>query len=150
MKLIPWQRSVLTQRTDSFFNRLFEHSFDFTFNDRLPETFRANLVPAVNIVEDDKALTVSVELPGLDEKDIDVEVVGNQLVISAERKFEEEKKDKEFHRMEHHYGTFSRTVTLPIGLQTDAVDAVYKNGILTVVMAKEEPTPVAKIEVKPG
>ena len=150
MKLIPWQRPALTRRTDSLFSKLFEDPFDFNFNDRLPETFRTNLVPAVNVAEDEKALTVSVELPGLEEKDIDVEVMGNQLVISGERKFEEEKKEKDFHRVEHQYGSFSRTVTLPTGLKTDAVDAVYKKGILTVSIPKVEPTPVAKIKVKTG
>ena len=150
MKLIPWQRPALTRRTDSLFNRLFEDAFDFNYNDKLPETFRTNLVPAVNVAEDEKALTVSVELPGLEEKDIDVEVMGNQLVISGERKFEEEKKEKDFHRVEHQYGSFSRTVTLPTGLKTDAVDAVYKKGILTVSIPKVEPTPVAKIKVKTG
>lgn len=150
MRLIPWTRDPLglTRRTDSLFNRLFDEPFAFT--DQLPETFRSNLVPAVNIAEDEKALTVSAELPGLEEKDIDVQVMGNQLVISAERKFEEEKKEKEYHRVEHQYGSFSRTVSLPTGLKTDAVDAVYKNGILTVSIPKIEPTPTAKIKVKHG
>ena len=146
MKLIPWHRSALS-RTDSLFNRLFEAPF---FTERLPEAFHSTLAPAVNIAEDDNTLTISVELPGLEEKDIDVQILDDHLVIAAERKFEDEKKDKEFRRVEHHYGSFSRTIALPTGLKTDGVDAVYKKGILTVSIPKLEPTPAPKIEVKPG
>ena len=148
MKLIPWHRAPLSRRADSLFSRLFEDPFGFT--DQLPEEFRSPLVPAVNIAEDDKALTVSVELPGLEEKDISVQVMGNQLAISAERRFDEEKQEQEFHRVEHRYGSFSRTISLPTGLRADAVDAVYKKGILTVAIPKLEPTPTRKIQVKRG
>ena len=148
MRLIPWHRSALSRRADSLFNRFFEDPFNFT--EQLPEVLQSAPVPAVNIAEDEKTLTVSAELPGLEEKDINVQIMGNQLVISAERKFEEEKKEKEFLRVEHQYGSFSRTITLPTGLRTDAVEAVYKKGILTVAIPKIEPTPAAKIEVKTG
>ena len=148
MRLVPWHRSALSRRTESLFNRFFEDPFNFT--EQLPEVLQRASVPAVNIAENEKTFTVSAELPGLEEKDIDVKVLGNQLVISAERKFEEEKKEKEFLRVEHQYGSFSRTISLPTGLRTDAVEAVYRKGILTLAIPKIEPTPAAKIEVKPG
>src|SRR5262245_54930037 len=83
---------------------------------RLPETFRATMLPAANVSETDKAFTISVDLPGLEEKDIDVRMMGSQLMISAERKWEEEKKGREFHRVESQFGRFERTVTLPENL----------------------------------
>jgi HSP20 family protein len=149
MRLVPWHRSPLSRRSaEPLFDRFFDDGF--RFGDHLPEALQSASAPAVNIAENEKALTVSAELPGLEEKDIDVQVMGNQLVISAERKFEAEKKEKEFLRVEHQYGSFSRTITLPTGLRTDAVEAVYKKGILTVEIPKLEPTPTAKIEVKTG
>lgn len=115
---------------------------------RLPAAFASGNVPAVNLAETDKEITVTVELPGLEDKDIDVSWNGNLLCIKAERKFEEEKKDKRYHYVECQYGTFARTLTMPEGLRKDAVDARYKNGILTLVIPKVEPTPAMKVKVK--
>jgi HSP20 family protein len=117
---------------------------------RLPEVFRGTMMPAVNVSETDKTFMVGVDLPGLEEKDIDVKIMGNQLTISAERKWEEEKKGKEFHRVESQYGRFERTVMLPDDLKTGACEGVYKKGVLTITIPKTAPTPATKINVKSG
>jgi HSP20 family protein len=127
---------------------ILDRMFETPYTNRLPEVFQTGMAPAVNIAESEASFTVSVELPGLNEADIDVQVLGNQLVIAAERRFDEDKKGKEFHRVEHLYGSFSRSITLPTGLRTDTVDARYKKGILTLTIAKVEPTPAAKVKVK--
>jgi HSP20 family protein len=128
-----------------------ESFFDRPAFEQLPEVFRRPAFPPINLSENASTLTVTAELPGLDEEDLDVQVMGNQLVISGERKWEkEEKKDKEFHRVESQYGSFSRTVTLPVGLRLDKAEATYDKGMLAIRFPKVEPTPAAKIKVKKG
>ncbi|MEZ5965006.1 MAG: Hsp20/alpha crystallin family protein [Planctomycetota bacterium] len=117
---------------------------------RLPAALTGDVMPAVNLGETDKEVTVSVELPGLEEKDIDVSWSGNQLCIKAERKFEAEKKEKHYHYVESQYGTFARTLVMPEGLKRDQVDARFKNGVLTLTIPKVEPTPATKVKVKAG
>jgi HSP20 family protein len=114
----------------------------------LPEVFRTTNLPPVNVSETDKAFSIAFDLPGLEEKDIDVKVMGNQLSISAERKWEEEKKGREFYRVESQFGRFERSVTLPENLKVGAGDANYKKGVLTVTLPKMETTPPQKISVK--
>ncbi len=155
MKLFPTVR----QRSDELLRRPFTSLFDDFFGNgwswnvpalttRLPQAFAQAMIPAVDIAEEEKTLIVSLEMPGLDEKDIKVEVLGNQLIVSAERKFEQEKKGKDYHRVEQEYGSFQRTLQLPTGLKTDQIEAVYKRGILMLTIPKVEPTPTKKIAVK--
>lgn len=146
MKLALWPRH--RARANEVVPSMFDRFFDAPLFEHLPEAFQTGLTPAVNIAENEQNWTVTVEMPGLNEEDIDVQVLGNQLMISAERKFEEEKKDKEFHRVEHQYGSISRSITLPPGLRTDEIDAVYKKGILTLEIPKVEPTPSSKVKIK--
>lgn len=133
-------------RLDQMFGNWFENFFPST--NKLPEVFRTVNTPPINVSETDKNFCVSVELPGLEEKDISVQMMGDQLTITGERKWEEEKKGKEFHRVESQYGTFTRVVTLPENLRTENPEAVYKRGVLTITFQKVEPTPAAKIKVK--
>lgn len=154
MKLTPWRRqeSLPVQSLASWIQRFFDDGWTDTsaVANRLPETFTRGNVPAVNVAETDKEMTVTVELPGLKEEDINVTFQGDQLAIRAERKFEEEKKDKQYHFVESQYGTFARTLTMPDGLKRDQIEARYKNGILTLTIPKVEPTPAMKVKVKPG
>jgi HSP20 family protein len=155
MKLTPWRKNEAVapaQSLATWIQRFFDDPF-FAASPtatHLPETFTRGHLPPVNVAENDKEMAVTVELPGLEEKDIEVSLSGNLLTIQAERKFEDEKKDKQYHRVECQYGTFTRTLTLPDGLKRDAVDARYKNGILTLTIPKVEPTPTARVKVKGG
>jgi HSP20 family protein len=132
----------------------FFKDFNVPFNNgsrnRLPAVFQTRSVPPLNVSESEQHYTVSVELPGMDAKDINIEVMGNQLTISGERKWEEEKKGKEFLRVESQYGNFSRTLMLPENLRSDreAIEATFQKGILEIKIPKVEPTPVAKIAIK--
>jgi len=151
MKLMPWrERSAplsLRGDIDEWFDRLFEEPL---VAPRLPEVFRRGPVPMVNVGESDQEFSATFELPGLSEEDIEIQILGNQLVVSGERKWEEEKKDKEYHRVECQYGAFRRSVLLPDGLNLDpdAIKAVYDKGLLEVTLPKLEPKPATKIKVK--
>ena len=153
MKVIPWRKSddvaIFRNEFDDLLNRFFKN--DLGFPSRLPETFQRATVP-VDVAETEKNWTLSFELPGLNEKDIQVQLLGRQLVVSAERKWDEEKKGKEFHRVESQYGTFQRSIELPENarMDPDALTATYKKGVLEVLVPKVEPTPAAKIAVKAG
>ena len=151
MKLMPWRKSrelvPFKQEFDDLWSRMLG-SFDGRTN-HLPELFHSLTAPPINVSETETAFTVTAELPGLDEEDIRVEVMGRQLLIAAERKWNDES-DKEFHRVESQYGTLQRSVPLPDGLRldSDAIDATYDKGMLTVSIPKVEPTPTRRIDVK--
>lgn len=156
MNIIPWKKRSGTPHMRGDFDDLmtrFMEPFHFGLSDitnRLPETFTSKRVPAMNIAETEKTFTVTLELPGMDEEDIDIELMGNQLQISGERKWEEEQEGKEFHRVESQFGKFQRTLTLPDNLRLDGaeVEATFTKGILEIVIPKVEPTPVAKIRIR--
>lgn len=103
---------------------------------------QSDLWPRINVSETDKELQVTAELPGVEEKDIDVTVSGDQLVIKGEKKSEaDEKKDEKgrsFRRVERSYGSFYRTMTLPFDIDPDKVQAGFKNGVLTLTLAKPQ------------
>jgi HSP20 family protein len=117
-----------------------------------PKVWERGGVPRLNFGEDDGNYTLALELPGLDEKDIKLQLIGNQLIISGERKWESEKKAKEYHRVECQYGSFRRAVTLPQSAKTDpdAIQARYDKGMLEITIPKVAPTPTVEIPVKPG
>lgn len=145
MKLVPWrQRAEL----DALINRF----FDEMPASRLPAAFTREIVPPLNVAETEKAWCLSLEVPGLSEKDVQVQLLGRTLVISGERKWEEEKKGKEFRSIESQYGSFQRSFELPENALADAaaLTAVCKKGILEILIPKTEPTQAAKIAVKPG
>ena len=106
------------------------------------------IIPSLDLAETDGIVEVRMDIPGMETKDIDIQVNGNLLTISGERKEEREEKGKTFHRVERRVGSFSRTVTLPCPVKEDAVDAQYKNGTLTVKLPKTEETKSKKITVK--
>lgn len=108
------------------------------------------LRPQVNIGGNDKEYEISVEVPGVDEKDVKVEITGTTMTISGEKKQEKEEKDKNYYRMERSYGSFRRVLSLPEDANQDEVKAKFKNGVLTVTISRKAlPAPeVKKIEIK--
>lgn len=150
MNIIPWSRRrpmPPAKDVGDLWSRFFG---DDVFGEHLPEVFRTSAFPKVNVAETESGVEVTAELPGMDEKDIDVQVMGRMLVISGERQWKEEKESKEFRRVESEYGQFRREVPLPEGLRLHAEDisATYKKGVLKVTLPKLEPTPASKIPVK--
>lgn len=102
----------------------------------------------MDLADTEDGLELTVELPGLEEKDVDVAVSDGLLTVSGEKKFESEKKDKNYHFVERSYGSFSRSIELPPGVTTDQIKATMSHGVLKVIIptpARPEPK---KIEVK--
>jgi HSP20 family protein len=117
---------------------------------RLPAAFAADTYPAMNVAESEGHFVVTLELPGLDAQDVNIELMGNQLQISGERKWEDEKKGKEFHRVESQYGRFARTLALPenLRLRKESIEATFQKGMLEIRIPKLEPTPAEKIAIR--
>ena len=105
--------------------------------------------PAVDVTEDDKAYKITVELPGLEEKDIDVSVAGDMLTIKGEKSYEKDEKNKDHHMSERAYGRFQRSFALPDAIDRDKVAADLAKGVLTVTLPKSaQAQKQQKIEVK--
>jgi HSP20 family protein len=117
---------------------------------REQELTAGNFVPPVDIYEDEQSVTLKVEVPGLDPKDVDVRVENNTLSIKGERKFEKEEKEENFHRIERRYGSFVRSFTLPNTVDTDNVKADYENGVLKIQLAKRAEAKPKQIKVSIG
>ena len=95
-----------------------------------------SFVPAVDVYEDEQSLTLKLEVPGLNEEDINVTLENNTLTVSGERKFEKEEKEENFHRIERRYGSFTRTFRLPNTVDSEKVEAGYDKGVLKITLAK--------------
>jgi len=95
-----------------------------------------SFVPAVDVYEDEHSLTLKLEVPGLNEEDINVTLENNTLTVSGERKFDKEEKEENFHRIERRYGSFTRTFRLPNTVDSEKVEAGYDKGVLKITLAK--------------
>jgi HSP20 family protein len=109
-------------------------------------------VPTVDVAEDDKAYKITAELPGLEDKDVEITITGDMLSIKGEKRQEEERKDENYHMTERAWGSFQRAFAVPDGVDRDNITAALSKGVLTVVLPKtaEAQKPVKKIEVKAG
>ncbi|HEY3625214.1 MAG TPA: Hsp20/alpha crystallin family protein [Terracidiphilus sp.] len=110
----------------------------------------ASFVPAVDIYEDTKKVVLKLEVPGIEEKDLDVRVENNTLMVKGERKFEKEEKEENFHRIERRYGTFYRSFTLPSTVDSEHINAAYTNGILKLELNKKPEAQPKQIKVNVG
>ena len=104
--------------------------------------------PRTNISETDVAYHLSFELPGLEEKDIHVDLQDHTLTVSAERKDDRETGNARWHRVEHRYGQFSRTISLPQDAANSGIEAVYQKGVLLVTVPKAPESRPTKIQVR--
>ena len=147
MMLIPWRHNHghdLLHAPD-----LFGRGIDRLFGDFLGRG-REGFVPRLDLSETEKEVVVSAELPGMDEKDLEVNFSKGRLTISGEKKAEREEKgeDKSYHLVERSYGSFSRAIDLGEAVDAAKASAVFKNGILTVKVPKAEAAKTRKIDVK--
>jgi HSP20 family protein len=109
-----------------------------------------SFVPPVDVYEDEHSIQLKMEVPGVEEKDIDIRLENNQLTVRGERKFEKEEKEENFHRIERRYGSFTRSFTLPNTVSTEDVKADYVNGILKIKLAKRAEAKPKQIKVNIG
>ena len=107
----------------------------------------AAFAPAADIYEDEGKIAIKLEVPGIDEKDLDVSVENNTLTVKGERKFEKEEKEENFHRVERRYGSFFRAFTLPSTVDTEHVTANYQNGVLKLELKKKPEAQPKQIKV---
>lgn len=138
------KRSHEVQRPQNLFDMM-ESFFNEPFT-RAP--FGEFSYPQVNVSEDEKEIKVSAELPGMDSKDLDISIRQDNLILQGEKRFEDEEKDKNYHRIECSYGSFYKTVPLPAEVEADKVKAKFKDGVLTVTMPKAESAQRKKIEIE--
>jgi len=135
----PFREAVALQhRVNSLFR---------TLNEDESPVAAASFVPAVDIYEDAQKLVLKLEVPGIDEKDLDVRVEDDTLTVRGERKFEAEEKEQNFHRIERSYGSFFRAFTLPSTVNTEAIDAKYNAGVLKLELKKKPEAQPKQIKV---
>ena len=106
--------------------------------------------PPVDIYEDEHHITLKMEVPGIDEKDIDVRIESNTLTVHGERKFEKEEKEENFRRVERQYGSFTRSFTLPSSVDPGQASADYEKGVLKIKLAKKAEAKPKQIKVNVG
>ena len=110
----------------------------------------SNFAPPVDVYEDEQNVTLKIEVPGLEEKDIDVRIENNVLTVHGERKFEKEEKEENFRRVERQYGSFTRIFTLPTTVDSEKVSANYDKGILKIALPKKAEAKPKQIKVNVG
>jgi HSP20 family protein len=110
--------------------------------------FKGRMLPSLDLSETPNTIELRMDVPGIKAEEIDIQLANGVLTISGERKEEKEEKGKTFHHVERHYGSFSRSVTLPSTVAEDKVDAQYHDGVLTVALQKTEEAKSRKIKVK--
>jgi HSP20 family protein len=103
--------------------------------------------PAVDIYEQDTNIVIKAELPGVDPKDVDIRLDNNILTIKGERKLDNEVKKENYHRVERAYGVFTRSFTLPSGVDANAIKAEYKDGVLRLTLPKREEAKPKQIQI---
>ncbi len=160
MNLIPWRKkreheiettpenAIVRFRQDmeNLFERFFSDPWGFGGLSGF-STALASL-PRTDLADSEKEVTVTMELPGVDPKDVDISVTGDLLTVRGEKKAETEEKKKDYHYVERQFGTFQRTVRLPSTIDPEKVDATFKNGVLTIRIAKHPDAVPRKITVR--
>jgi HSP20 family protein len=106
--------------------------------------------PPVDVYEDEHNVTLKIEVPGIDEKDIDVRIENHTLTVHGERKFEKEEKEENYRRVERQYGSFTRTFSLPNTIDQESVQADYDKGVLKIKLAKKAEAKPKQIKVNVG
>ncbi|EAU55985.1 Hsp20/alpha crystallin family protein [Mariprofundus ferrooxydans] len=139
MRWSPWQE---LESVNSQLSRLLEG------NSTVAGTESGQWAPSVDIRETDDALLVQAELPGIDKKDVQVEVHDGVLTLSGERRYEKDLKEENVHRIERAYGRFSRSFSLPTHIDTDKVDAQMNDGVLEIRLPKHETARAKAIEIR--
>jgi Molecular chaperone (small heat shock protein) len=129
-------------------NRLLSESY----SPEVPEEALATtaLAPPVDIYEDEHNIILKIEVPGIDEKDIDVRIQNNTLTVHGERKIEKEEKEENFRRVERQYGSFTRSFTLPISVDPGQASARCDKGMLKINLAKKAEAKPTQIKVNVG
>lgn len=149
MALVKWNRDVTDpfrelDRIHDEINRI----FDFPRFSGTEGIFDRAVSPALDVMENSDNYVVRCDLPGVDQKNLEVSVEGDVLTIKGEKKYEKREKDARYYRNELWEGSFQRTLSLPAGVDSDKVDAELKDGVLTITLPKKEEHKPKQITVK--
>lgn len=141
--LIPWNKKESEHPLVSFREKmdgLFEDFFGNFQNMGLwPTSFeKSDFLPRIDVSESDKEIHVNAELPGMTEKDIEVTLENNVLTVKGEKKQEEERKERNYYHVERRYGSFYRNIPIPGEVDTEKIEASFKNGVLNIIVPKKE------------
>jgi HSP20 family protein len=128
-------------------NRLFRETQGNSQDESLTSS---SFAPAVDVYEDEHNVTLKIEVPGIDEKDIDVRIENNTLTVHGERKIEKEEKEENYRRVERQYGSFTRTFNLPATVDAEKVQADYDKGVLKITLPKKAEAKPKQIKVNVG
>ena len=138
-EMVTLQSRVLNELNEPFSSATSEGSLN-----------AGGFVPPVDVYEDENGIQLRMEVPGIDEKDIDIRLENSVLTVSGERKIEKEEKQENFHHIERRYGTFSRSFTLPNTVDNESVTASYDNGLLKILLGKRADAKPKQIKVTVG
>lgn len=130
--------SIIRYNPSDFVPSTFSGLVDRFFNDSMVRNGGSVFSPKVDVIENENSYEVHLAVPGVNKEDFKVEVNDNHLTVSGERKFTNEKKDKNYHSVETQYGSFSRSFTLPENVDGTKIIAKYNNGILELTIPKDE------------
>ncbi|MGB7297284.1 MAG: Hsp20/alpha crystallin family protein [Candidatus Aminicenantales bacterium] len=146
MAIIRWDpfRDLVTLRDRM--NRLFEDAVS-TARSEEKDMISSSWAPAVDIYEDEKQLVLTAEIPGINEKDVEIKIEDNTLSIHGERKLEKETREENYHRIERAYGAFYRSFTLPNHIDQDKIQAEHENGVLKITMPKKPELQPRKVKI---
>lgn len=158
---VPTAFDVLRREIDRVFDDVRGGTFHWPFRRpgtdleiAWPRTEAWQIAPAMDLVEKDGAFEITAELPGLEEKNVDVNVAGNTLTIRGEKREEKEEKDKhkQYYLSERRYGSFQRSFRIPVGVDVDRIEASFSKGVLKVLLPKTAEAQQAekKIDIKAG
>jgi len=145
MAIIRWDpfRDMVTLREKM--NRLFEDAVTHRGEER--ELISSAWAPAVDIYEDENQLVLSAEVPGLEEKDVEIKIEDSTLIIQGERKMQKETKEENYHRIERAYGSFYRSFSLPNYIDQEKIHAEHENGVLKITMPKKAELKPRKVKI---
>jgi HSP20 family protein len=146
MAIVKWDpfKDFMTLRDRM--NRLFEDMVAFSRGEE-KDLISSSWVPAVDIYETESEVVLSAEVPGVDEKDIEINIEDGNLTVKGERKFEKETKEENYHRIERSYGSFFRSFALPSYVDHEKIEAEYDNGLLRIRMPKKPEVKPKKVKI---
>ena len=138
MVLRRWEPLTQLRRMEEEMDQAWRQFFRLPFGEVFPHWTTDEAHMPLDIYSTDDHLVVRVSLPGVKSEDVEITFTGNTLTLKGESKMDREVNEDNYMLREHHYGAFSRTITLPSGLQTDKAEASYQNGVLTISIPKSE------------
>jgi HSP20 family protein len=144
MELLPSRMSAGLPSLQRRMNRLFEDFFGEPLGGLAPAE---GWMPALDVSETEESVLVKAEIPGVDPKEVEISLTGNELTLRGEKREESEEKKGAWHRVERRYGSFVRSVALPASVDPDRVDASAQNGVLTVTIGKREEARPRRISI---